>query len=249
MQFATYAAPSSKIYLTLRDVAAFECIAALARTRLLLGMRVNRCMDSRMDEGECSVTRDRNSNVAEIGISRRKLLALGGAALAAAASPAFPSSVNIIRNQGHIRRLHMECEKTGEFINIIYWVDGQYIPEALAELNYFMRDARADAFIRMDPKNFDILAAAHQLLETERPYMLLSGYRTKRTNQILRRSSGRVARNSLHIEGKAADVRIRGVGAKTLARAAERCRAGGVGTYRRSGFVHIDCGGVRTWSG
>ena len=231
------------------DTVVFKCAAVPACKRLLPGMRANRSMDSWMNEGECGVTRARNSNVPEKGMTRRKLLTLGGAALAAAASPAFPSTVNIIRNQGNVRRLHMECEKTEEFINIIYWVDGQYIPEALAELNYFMRDARADAFIRMDPKNFDILAATHRLLETERPYMLLSGYRTKQTNQILRRSSGRVARNSLHIEGKAADVRIRGVGATTLGRAAERCRAGGVGTYRRSGFVHIDCGGVRTWAG
>ena len=205
-------------------------------------------MEIWMDAEESGVTRDRSSDVSELGVSRRKLLALGCASLIASASPALPTTVTIIRNQGNIRRLHMECRKTGEFINIVYWVDGQYIPEALAELNYFMRDARADAYIRMDPRNFDILAAAHRLLETEKPYMLLSGYRTKATNRILRKSSVRVARNSLHIAGKAADVRIRGVNAKTLAKAAERCRAGGVGTYSRSGFVHIDCGELRTWS-
>lgn len=195
------------------------------------------------------MTLDRGSSISGLGVSRRKLLALGCASLIVSASPALPTTVNIIRNQGNIRRLHMECDKTGELINTIYWVDGQYIPDALAELNYFMRDARANAYIRMDPKNFDILSAAHRLLETERPYTLLSGYRTKTTNRILRRSSKRVARNSLHIEGKAADVRIRGIGARTLAKAAERCRGGGVGTYNRSGFVHVDCGDVRTWGG
>lgn len=196
------------------------------------------------------MTLDRGSGISGSGISRRKLLAtLGCASLIVSVRPALPTTVNIIGNQGNIRRLHMECEKTGELINIIYWVDGQYIPDALAELNYFMRDARANAYIRMDPKNFDILAATHRLLETEKPYTLLSGYRTKTTNRILRRSSSRVARNSLHIAGKAADVRIRGIGAKTLAKAAERCRAGGVGTYNRAGFVHVDCGDVRTWGG
>ena len=202
-----------------------------------------------MDAGDSGVNFDRGSSGSELGVSRRKLLALSCASLIVSASPALPTSVNIIRNQGNIRRLHMECEKTGELVNIIYWVDGQYIPDALAELNYFMRDARANAYIRMDPRNFDILAAAHRLLETQKPYALLSGYRTESTNRILRRSSSRVARNSLHIAGKAADVRIRGIGAKTLAKAAERCRAGGVGTYKRSGFVHIDCGDVRTWGG
>ena len=201
-----------------------------------------------MNSEEGCVTRDQSSNVSESGLSRRKLLALGCASLIASASPAFPTTVAIIRNQGNIRRLCMECKKTGEFINIVYWVDGQYIPDALAELNYFMRDARADAYIRMDPQNFDILAAAHRLLETEKPYMLLSGYRTKNTNKILRRISPRVARKSLHIEGKAADVHIRGISARTLAKAAERCRAGGVGTYNRAGFVHIDCGDLRTWN-
>ena len=202
-----------------------------------------------MDAERGGVTRDQSSNVSELGLSRRKLLTLGCASLIASASPAFPATITILRNQGNIRRLCMECEKTGEFINTVYWVDGQYIPDALAELNYFMRDARADAYIRMDPQNFDILAAAHRLLETQKPFMLLSGYRTKTTNKILRKSSPRVARNSLHIEGKAADVHIRGISTKTLAKAAERCRAGGVGTYRRAGFVHIDCGDLRTWVG
>ena len=192
---------------------------------------------------------DRGSSGSELGVSRRRLLALSCASLIVSASPALPTTVNIIRNQGNIRRLHMECDKTEELINIVYWVDGQYIPDALAELNYFMRDSRANAYIRMDPRNFDILAATHRLLETQKPYTLLSGYRTETTNRILRKSSNRVARNSLHIAGKAADVQVRGIGAKTLAKAAERCRAGGVGTYNRSGFVHIDCGDVRTWDG
>ena len=202
-----------------------------------------------MDAGESGVTLDRGSSILGSGISRRKLLTLSCASLIVSASPALPTTVNIIRNQGNIRRLHMECERTRELINIIYWVDGQYIPDALAELNYFMRDAQANAYIRMDPKNFDILAATHRLLETEKPYTLLSGYRTKTTNMKLLRSGSGVAKNSLHIAGKAADVRIRGIGTKTLAKAAERCRAGGVGTYSRSRFVHVDCGDVRTWGG
>ena len=105
-----------------------------------------------------------------------------------------------------------------------------------------MRDWRSGEVIGIDPRTVDVAAASHRLLQTNEPYMMLSGYRSPRTNAMLRRSSGGVARNSLHMVGKAADLRL-----KSRSVAAMSCRAGGVGKYSRSNFVHMDCGPVRNW--
>ncbi|MBC6406897.1 MAG: YcbK family protein [Rhodobacteraceae bacterium] len=93
------------------------------------------------------------------------------------------------------------------------------------------------------------MAATHAITDASEPYVLLSGYRTAKTNAMLRRYSRNVARNSLHIKGQAADLRLASRSVKQLAQAARFCRAGGVGTYYRSNFVHMDCGDIRAWGG
>jgi uncharacterized protein YcbK (DUF882 family) len=93
------------------------------------------------------------------------------------------------------------------------------------------------------------MAASHSLMDTSEPYMLLSGYRSPATNRMLRSRSGGVARNSLHMKGQAADLRLKSRSVSQMARAAAACNAGGVGKYSRSNFVHMDCGPVRTWGG
>lgn len=143
----------------------------------------------------------------------------------------------------------MYSGRTGESIDTIYWIDGDYIPEALAEINHFMRDWRNGAVKPIDTRALDIFAAAHSLLEVDEPYMVLSGYRSPQTNALLRSRSSGVARNSLHMQGQAADLRMRGRSVQQMARAAAACSAGGVGKYSRSNFVHMDCGPVRTWGG
>jgi uncharacterized protein YcbK (DUF882 family) len=94
-----------------------------------------------------------------------------------------------------------------------------------------------------------IMTAAHRLLETSEPYMLLSGYRSPETNAMLRANSSGVARNSLHMRGQAADLRLSGRSVRQVASAAAACRAGGVGRYSGSNFTHMDCGDIRTWGG
>lgn len=141
----------------------------------------------------------------------------------------------------------MYSGRTGESMDTIYWIEGEYIKEVLREINYFMRDWRSDETLSMDARNFDILAAAHSLMDVSEPYMLLSGYRTRATNAMLRRRSRGVAKNSLHMTGKAADVRLSSRSVSQIYRAALACRAGGVGRYSRSNFVHMDCGNVRSW--
>ena len=143
----------------------------------------------------------------------------------------------------------MYSGRTSESIDTVYWLDGKYIPEALKEINRFMRDWRSNEVTRIDNRTVDIMAASLRIMGTNEPYLLLSGYRTAATNAMLRQRSRSVARNSLHVKGQAADLRLKSRSVKQMARAASSCAAGGVGTYSRSNFVHMDCGPIRTWRG
>jgi uncharacterized protein YcbK (DUF882 family) len=169
------------------------------------------------------------------------------AATTVAAAPTYSNAFSLLRGGGDIRRLKMHSGRTGERIDTIYWIDGDYIPEALTEINHFMRDWRNNQIKRIDTRTIDIMAAAHRLLDVKEPYMLLSGYRSAQTNAMLRSQSRGVARNSLHIQGEAADLRLASRSVSQMARAAAVLQAGGVGRYSRSNFVHMDCGDSRVW--
>ncbi len=99
----------------------------------------------------------------------------------------------------------------------------------------------------MDPRLIDILAAAQSLIGYDRPFSVISGYRSQRTNDMLRRNSNGVAKKSYHVKGMAADLRMEGVDVSTLQRAGQHIGAGGVGIYTNSNFVHLDSGPVRSW--
>ncbi|SHE39809.1 Uncharacterized conserved protein YcbK, DUF882 family [Ruegeria intermedia] len=182
------------------------------------------------------------------GITRRALLG-AFAATAVTAAPTYANAAGFLRGGGDIRRIRMYSGRTGERIDMIYWVDGKYIKDAVKEINHFMRDWRTDQSTDIDLRTIDIMAAAHNLLDVNEPYMLLSGYRSPQTNAMLRRRSRGVAKNSLHMKGQAADLRLASRSVSQMAKAAMSCRAGGVGQYYRSNFVHMDCGDVRTWRG
>lgn len=179
-------------------------------------------------------------------ITRRGILG-AFAATTIAAAPTYSMAAGFLRGGGDIRRLRMTNGRTGERIDMIYWVEGDYIKEALREVNYFMRDWRRDEAAKIDARNIDIMAAAHRLLDTREPYQLLSGYRSPATNAMLARRSGGVAKKSYHMKGMAADLRVAGRSVNQIARAAASCKAGGVGRYSGSNFVHMDCGPVRQW--
>ena len=179
-------------------------------------------------------------------ITRRGVLG-AFAATAVAAAPTYANALGFLRGGGDIRRLRLYNARTDEQLYTIYWVEGDYIREALAEINHVMRDWRQNEVIDIDRRTVDIMAAAHNLLDVDEPYMLLSGYRSPKTNAMLRARSGGVARNSLHLKGQAADLRLGSRSVNQIFRAASACSAGGVGKYSRSNFVHMDCGNVRTW--
>lgn len=188
------------------------------------------------------------AETAGTGISRRSLLGVF-AATAVAAAPTFSNAAGLLRGGGDIRRIRMYSGRTGERLDMVYWIDGQYIKDAVKEINHFMRDWRTDQVKDMDLRTIDIMAASHNLLDVNEPYMLLSGYRSPKTNAMLRSRSRGVAKNSLHMRGQAADLRLSSRSVSQMAKAAEACRAGGVGKYYRSNFVHMDCGVVRSWRG
>lgn len=181
-------------------------------------------------------------------INRRGMLGVF-AATTVAAAPVMANAFGFLRGAGDMRRIRMYSGRTGESLDTVYWVDGKYIREALNEINIFMRDWRTGEAIGIDPRAIDIAAASHRMLQTNEPYMMLSGYRSPKTNAMLRSRSSGVARNSLHMVGKAADLRLKSRSVGQIHQAAVACRGGGVGKYSRSNFVHMDCGPIRSWGG
>lgn len=182
------------------------------------------------------------------GLTRRGILG-AFAATAITAAPTFSNAAGFLRGGGDVRRISMYSGRTGERLDTIYWIEGQYIGEAIREICIFMRDWRTGEAVQIDTRTIDIMAATRNLLDVNEPYMLLSGYRSAKTNAMLRSQSSGVARNSLHMRGQAADLRLQSRTTAQMTRAAQSCNAGGVGRYSGSNFVHMDCGTVRTWNG
>lgn len=180
-------------------------------------------------------------------VTRRGMVGFMTGFLAVAAAPVFAKAPGLVRDAGDIRRIRMYNQRTGEAVDTVYWIEGEYIPEAMSEISFFMRDWRENQLKPIDPRAIDVLAAAHNRMETSEPYQLISGYRSKVTNDMLRRTRRGVASNSYHIKAMAADVRLRSRSVRQMFAAAKSCEAGGVGRYSRANFVHMDCGPVRTW--
>jgi uncharacterized protein YcbK (DUF882 family) len=150
--------------------------------------------------------------------------------------------------QYHLRMHHLH---TGEDIDVVYRVGNTYIPEALDQLNHFLRDHRTEDVSNYDPKEFDVLHAIMTRLGRPNGVIdIVCGYRTPWSNNFLRTRSDDtgVAEHSQHMLGKAIDIRVPGVSTVTLRNAALALHAGGVGFYPVSQFVHVDVGPVRTWS-
>jgi len=182
----------------------------------------------------------------EFKMTRRGVLG-AFAATAVTAAPTFTNAAGFLRGAGDIRRLRMTSPRTGEKIDMIYWIEGDYLKDAVKEINRFMRDWRTNDVHQIDIRTIDIMAAAHNLMDAHEPYMLLSGYRSPKTNAMLRSRGRGVAKNSRHMRGQAADLRLSSRSVSQMYRAAKACRGGGVGRYSGSNFVHMDCGPVRSW--
>jgi uncharacterized protein YcbK (DUF882 family) len=145
------------------------------------------------------------------------------------------------------RSLAMYNPHTGEKINLVYCEKGYYVPGALQEVNYFFRDFRQNLIKPIDPRLLDLLHSINQASDGTKPFNLVSGYRSPQTNAMLAAQYEGVARHSMHIEGKAADINLPGRELSILQRIALALRFGGVGYYPQSGFVHVDTGRIRHW--
>lgn len=182
---------------------------------------------------------------------RRAFLGLGVTAAAGALLPGRAFAAAATGRAGVPERvLSFFNTHTAERLKVPYCVAGEYQPEALQQVNYILRDFRANRVKPIDPRLLDLLHELGGTLETDQPFHVISGYRSPQTNALLRQRGGSatgVASHSLHIDGKAIDIRIPGVQLAHLHRAAKSLRIGGVGFYPDLNFVHVDVGRVRSW--
>ncbi|WP_369413493.1 DUF882 domain-containing protein [Caldovatus aquaticus] len=171
--------------------------------------------------------------------------AIGGLACAAAfLAGGAPAA---LAASGAARAVSVRRVQTGDSFAGVYWRDGQYDREALRRLDWVFRDPALDEATPMDPRLFDVLHLLAQRMESTEAFEVISGYRAPETNASRALRSRRVSRVSLHMSGMAADVRLPGRDSLGLARLAAELQVGGVGLYRRDGFVHLDCGPARRW--
>ena len=136
---------------------------------------------------------------------------------------------------------------TGERLSVEYFSRGNYLPDALSTVNHFLRDFRTGDVHTIDAGLLDLLHSLTQLTGTSKPFQVISGYRSPKTNDLLRQHSEGVAAGSLHMQGQAIDIRLADVPLATLRNAALNVRRGGVGYYPGSDFVHVDTGRIRRW--
>jgi uncharacterized protein YcbK (DUF882 family) len=215
---------------------------------------------------------DENDNMIS---SRRKflknmaygsLLAIGGTGIANARVKHVPSHAVLDLHSSHkahnykspIRETfseHFASHKalafhnthTGDQMKLTYFEQGNYIKDAMQEISYLFRDYHNGETHPIDPALLDQLYDLKLKLDVNKPFHIVSGYRSPATNADLRRHSDGVAKNSLHMQGRAIDIRVEGLDTRKIRNAALAMQRGGVGYYSRSDFVHLDTGNVRTW--
>lgn len=141
---------------------------------------------------------------------------------------------------------------TGESLDVVYRIGDTYLPEAIDQLNHFLRDSHNEDVSSYDPREFDVLhTVLARLGKPDDVIDIVCGYRSQETNEMLRQGSTAktgVAEHSQHVLGKAIDIRVPGVPTAHLRDAAMSLEAGGVGYYPKSQFVHVDVGPVRHWT-
>ena len=166
-----------------------------------------------------------------------------GLALSAVTLPALAK-----RQDNEPRILSLHHLHTDEKVKVVYRIGDSYQRDALRKLNGFLRDFRTGDVAVIDPKLFVLLYDINRRLGyPDDSFEIVSAYRSPRTNAMLRKTSRRVARKSLHMSGKALDIRLSGATTRRVSESAMALRRGGVGFYPRSDFVHVDTGSVRRW--
>lgn len=182
------------------------------------------------------------------GLTRRSFLQR--AVLTATGCAAALAPWGQVQAIGEIRKLEFHHLHTNEDLSLTYYANGRYLPDALTQVSYFLRDLRSGEIESIDRNLLDLLFKVSIQAGgsgSPRCFDVLCGYRSPETNDILRHQSRRVAKHSLHTQGKAVDLRLPGVNTSALRRIATDLQEGGVGYYPRANFVHLDVGEFRTW--
>jgi len=179
-------------------------------------------------------------------ITRRRVLQWGAVGLFSAAVPdlGFAGGREFCLPE---RSLSFCNTHTGEELEVVYWSRGKYRKQALADIDHILRDHRTGDVKAIDTRLLDLAHAVGESLRDNGPFHVISGYRSPETNALLRAGGNGVAGKSLHLQGKALDIRLPGTDLPVLHRAAVDLKGGGVGYYPGPNFVHIDVGRVRYW--
>lgn len=176
---------------------------------------------------------------------RRAFLGLG--LVGAAALTFMPRAVMASAGAVNGRTLGFFNTHTNEILKATFWHDGVYDKGAIRDINQILRDHRSGEVYAMDLQLLDFLVDLHRRTGSGKPFEIISGYRSPQSNATLASASSGVAKKSLHMQGKAIDIRLRDVKLKTLRETAIAMKAGGVGFYPKSDFLHVDTGRVRYW--
>jgi uncharacterized protein YcbK (DUF882 family) len=196
---------------------------------------------------QISIPDSEDSTFSNTLLGRRRIIAFGlGAAALAIASP-LKGALAALPQSG-TRALSLVSTHTNEHVTATYWRDGVYDRGALKDINYVMRDFRTGDVAPIDRHLLDLLVELHHRTGSRKAFQIISGYRSPKTNAMLvSASGGGVAKRSLHMEAKAIDIRLGDVALSDLRQTALGMKAGGVGYYKKSDFVHVDTGRVRQW--
>jgi uncharacterized protein YcbK (DUF882 family) len=183
-----------------------------------------------------------------MSMSRRRIL-LGGLVAGVSAAGLLGAGASRAADALRGKRIALRNLHTPEKLDVEYFRDGAYVPEALDSIEGLLRDYRTGDRHAIDPHLMDYLYDVASRAGVAPVFSVISGYRSPQTNERLRESGHGVAQRSLHMQGRAIDVRLAGVDCADLAARALDMRRGGVGYYRSSDFVHLDTGPFRTWRG
>ncbi len=181
-------------------------------------------------------------------IGRRRFIKAGLVVVASFSPHQILKALQTFPDSKHLEKsLSFYNIHTNESLSTTYRAEGKLFSQALDEINYILRDHRTGEVKAIDIQLLDLLFAISMKLKTHKPFHVISGYRSPQTNAYLCERSRGVARKSLHLKGKAADIRLPDCRLSKLRRVALELRGGGVGYYPRSDFIHVDVGRVRYW--
>ena len=174
-------------------------------------------------------------------------LGLGAALVIPGTGLAKAPAITGTATRRHEKRLSFLNLHTGERLTTTFWADGKFDLQALSDIDRVLRDHRTGDVEPMDHKLLLALTDLRARLDTDATIHVISGYRSPKTNAMLRKVSGGVAKKSYHMKGQAIDLRLPNLPLKTVRKAAKALNKGGVGYYPGSDFIHMDTGPVRYW--